>query len=214
MIMPRRFWMLRVTVKEGERGLLSRNGRFRRVLEPGNYSWFDPRRRINADVFATAKAEFSLDRYKALKATHPEVAARLFAVIETGPNEIAVINFDGRPTHLFGPSRTRVYWKITSRIGVERIDLTVDPKIVERHIRMMWRMKEIEEIERLVEKAGPALGVLLTRLVRLNDREVASEPARWQTIPSIEAPPMDGLWPALPTPAEDEILRTPVKQPE
>jgi hypothetical protein len=25
---------------------------------------------------------------------------------------------------------------------------------------------------------------------------------------------MDGLWPALPTPAEEEILRTPVKQPE
>jgi hypothetical protein len=200
MPMPRRFLMLRVTVKEGERGLLSRNGRFRRVLEPGSYCWFDPRRRINAEVFGTARAEFPLERYKALKATHPETAAMLFAVIETGPNEIAVINFDGRPTHLFGPSRTRVFWKITTRIGVERIDITADPKIVDRHLRMMWRLKEIESIERLVEAGGPALGMLLARFMRLNDAE-APPPARvgWQ---SIEEPSADGPWPALTGPAD------------
>jgi hypothetical protein len=193
---------LNVTVKEGERGLFYRKGRFKRVLEPGRYSWFDPRRKLNVDVFGTARAEFPLDRYKALKATHPETAAMLFAVLETGANEIAIVSFDGRPTHLFGPSRTRVFWKITSKIGVERIDISVDPKIVDRHLRMMWRLKEIESIERLVETAGPALGVLLTRLVRLNDPEVAPEQARWQ---SVEGASADGVWPPalLPGPVAD-----------
>jgi hypothetical protein len=197
--MPRKFLMLTVTVKDGERGLFYRRGRFKRVLEPGRYCWFDPRRKLNVDVFGTARAEFPLERYKALKSTHPETAAMLFAVIETGPNEIAIVNFDGRPAHLFGPSRMRVFWKITSRISVERIDITVDPKIVDRHLRMLWRLKEIESIEHLVEKAGPALGVLLTRLVRLNDPEVAPEQARW---PSIEGPSADGPWPAVPSPAD------------
>ena len=199
--MPRSFLklVLNVTVKEGERGLFFRNGRFKRVLEPGRYSWFDPRRKLNAEVFGTARSEFPLERYKALKATHPETAATLFVVIETGANEIAIVNFDGRPVHLFGPSRTRVFWKITTRISVERIDITVDPKIVDRHLRMMWRLKEIESIERLVETAGPALGVLLTRLVRLNDDELAPERMRWQ---SIETPRADGAWPALPGPAD------------
>jgi hypothetical protein len=197
--MPRKFPMMWVTVKEGERGLFWRKGRFKRVLEPGHYCWFDPRRKLHAEVFGTARAEFPADRYKALKATHPETAATLFAVVETGPNEIAIVNFDGRPAHLFGPSRMRVYWRITSRISVERIDITVDPKIVDRHLRMMWRLKEIEAIERLVETGGPALGVLLTRLIRLNDSEVAPERTRWQ---SIEGPPADGPWPALPSPAD------------
>jgi hypothetical protein len=193
--MPRKILMLKVTVKDGERGLLSRRGRFKRVLEPGRYWWFDPRRKINAEVFGTARAEFPLDRYKALKATHPETAATLFTVVETGANEIAVVNFDGRPAHLFGPSRMRVFWKITTRVSVERIDLTVDPKIVDRHLRMLWRLKEIESIERLVETAGPGLGVLLTRLWRLSDAEEAPERARWQ---SIEGMPAAGPWAALP----------------
>ena len=193
--MPRKILMLRVTVKDGERGLLSRRGRFKRVLEPGRYWWFDPRRKINAEVFGTARAEFPLDRYKALKATHPETAAMLFTVVETGANEIAIVNFDGRPAHLFGPSRMRVFWKITTRVSVERIDITVDPKIVDRHLRMLWRLKEIESIERLVETAGPGLGVLLTRLVRLNDAEEAPERARWQ---SVEGMPAAGPWAALP----------------
>jgi hypothetical protein len=211
--MPRSLWILKATVKEGERGLFFRNGRFRRVLEPGRYWWFDPRRKLNAEVFGTARAEFPLDRYKALKATHPETAATLFAVIETGPHEIAIVNFDGRPTHLFGPSRTRVYWKITTRMSVERIDITVDPKIVDRHLRMMWRLKEIESIERLVEKAGPALGVLLTRLVRLNDDEVSPERARWQTMPSIEGP-ADGPLPVFTGAGGWEKLPAVAKEPE
>jgi hypothetical protein len=212
--MPRKFLMLKVTVKDGERGLFWRKGRFKRVLEPGYYRWFDPRRKLNAEVFGTARAEFPFDRYKALKATHPETAASLFTVIETGANEIAVVNFDGRPAHLFGPSRTRVFWKITTRVGVERIDITVDPKIVDRHLRMLWRLKEIESIERLVEAGGPALGMLLTRLVRLNDADEAPERARWQSIPSIEGPPADGPWPAFPRSGGLERLPAAVKESE
>jgi regulator of protease activity HflC (stomatin/prohibitin superfamily) len=34
--------MLRVTVKDGERALLTRNGRLERVLEPGRHRLFDP----------------------------------------------------------------------------------------------------------------------------------------------------------------------------
>jgi hypothetical protein len=194
MPMPRKFLMLRMTVKEGQRGLLIRNGRFRRVLEPGRYCWFDPRRRINAEVFGTVRAEFPAERYKMLKVTHPEVAAMLFTVVETGANEIAVVNFDGRPAHLLGPSRLRVFWKITTRVDVERIDLAVDPKIVAQHLRMLRRLKEIEAIERVVETAGPGLGVLLTRLVRLVDAEEAPERARWQ---GIEGAPANGPWPAV-----------------
>ena len=40
-----------VTVKDGERALLTRNGRLERVLEPGRHRLFDPRNELTAEVF-------------------------------------------------------------------------------------------------------------------------------------------------------------------
>ena len=40
--MSRLFLTLDVTVKDGERAILKRNGRFERVLEPGRHRLFDP----------------------------------------------------------------------------------------------------------------------------------------------------------------------------
>jgi hypothetical protein len=170
--------MLTARVNESERGFFTRKGRFKKVLEPGRYWWFDPRRKLDAEVFGTVRAEFPADRYKMLKATHPHVAMRLFTVVETGPAEIAIVSFDGRPTHLFGPSSLRVFWKVTTRVDVERIDLAVDPKITAAHFRMLWRLKELESIERLIAKVGPdllsgnggGLDALLTGVARLTGK--------------------------------------------
>jgi regulator of protease activity HflC (stomatin/prohibitin superfamily) len=56
--MNRSFLMLSVTVKDGERAFLTRNGRFERVLEPGLHRVFDPLREVAAEVFTTVRAEF------------------------------------------------------------------------------------------------------------------------------------------------------------
>jgi regulator of protease activity HflC (stomatin/prohibitin superfamily) len=48
--MARHFLMLHVTVKDGERALLTRNGRLERVLEPGRHRLFDPRSALAAEV--------------------------------------------------------------------------------------------------------------------------------------------------------------------
>jgi hypothetical protein len=176
--MPRKMFVLTALVKDGERAFLTRRGRFKKVLEPGRYWWFDPRRKVNAEVFGTIRAEFPAGRYKMLKATHPDVATRLFAVVETGLAEIAIVNFDGRPAHLFGPSSLRVFWKVTTSVDIERIDLAVDPKITAAHFRMLWRLKELESIERLIAKVGPdllsgngdGLNALLTGVARLTGK--------------------------------------------
>jgi hypothetical protein len=63
--------MLRVTVKDGERALLTRNGRLERVLDPGRHRLFDPARELGVEVFAIVRAEFPADRYAVLKAARP-----------------------------------------------------------------------------------------------------------------------------------------------
>ena len=44
--MDRHLFTLRVTVQDGERAIITRNGRFERVREPGRHTLFDPKREI------------------------------------------------------------------------------------------------------------------------------------------------------------------------
>jgi hypothetical protein len=147
----RSFLMLSVTVKDGERAFLTRNGRFERMLEPGLHRVFDPLRELAAEVFATVGAEFPADRYAVLKADRPDLVAKLFEVVETKAGEVAVVNFDGRPVHLFGPWTIRAFWKVTTRIEVERIDVAADPKIAAQHVRMLSRERNPYVTEAVIE---------------------------------------------------------------
>ena len=126
------FMMLRVTVKDGERALLTRNGRFERVLEPGRHKLFDPKRELGVELHQVVRAEFPADRYAVLKAARPDVAAALFEAIETGADEVAIVRLDGRPVHLMAPWQTRVFWKVATKVEAERIDVASDPKVKPR----------------------------------------------------------------------------------
>jgi len=137
--MSRLFLTLNVTVKDGERAILMRDGRFERVLEPGRYRLFDPTRKLTADIYQVVRTEFPLERYNVLKAARPDLATALFEAVETKAGELAVVSFDGRPVHLVGPWSTRVFWKVATKVDVERIDVASDPKVQPRHLAMVSR---------------------------------------------------------------------------
>src|SRR5258708_28547744 len=121
--MSRSILPLHVTVKDGERALLTRNGRFERVLEPGRHRLFDPARELVAEVFAIVRAEFPSDRYAVLKAAHPDLAATLFEAVETKAGELAVVSYDRRPAHLLRPGTTRAFWEVAPNIEPGRNEL-------------------------------------------------------------------------------------------
>jgi regulator of protease activity HflC (stomatin/prohibitin superfamily) len=163
--MNRSIMTLSLTVKDGERAFLTRNGRFERVLEPGLHRLFDPLRELAAEVFNTVRAEFAADRYAVLKADHPDLAATLFEVAETRAGEVAVVNFDGRPVHLFGPWTLRVFWKVTTRVDVLRIDVAADPKVADAHLRMLSRERNPWVTEAVIEAHEAGLLYIDGRLV-------------------------------------------------
>src|SRR5262249_22278820 len=143
--------ILRVTVKDGERALVARNGRLERVLAPGRHRLFDPRRELAAEVLNVVRTEFPAARYAVLKAARPDLAAELFEAVETKANEIAIVSLDGRPVHLMVPWETRVYWKVATRIEVERIDVAEDPRVSVRHLAMIERNRPTIVTEAVVE---------------------------------------------------------------
>ena len=157
--------MLRVTVKDGERGLLLRDGRYERALEPGRYRLLDPMGRLRVEICQVVRADFPADRYAVIKAERPDLAAELFESVETRANELAIVSLDGRPTHLLGPWQTRVFWKVSTAVDVERIDTAANPKVDPRHLTLIDRTRNPYVTEAIVENTEAGLLYVEGRLV-------------------------------------------------
>src|SRR5262245_29812493 len=143
--------MLRLTVKDGERAFLMRNGRFEQVLGPGRHQLFDPMRGLTAELHQVVRAEFPAERHAVVKSARPDLAAEMFEAVETKADEVAIVSLDGRPTHLMSPWQTRVFWKVATRVEVERIDVASDPKVKPRHLAMVARERNTLIAEHVVE---------------------------------------------------------------
>ena len=157
--------MKTLTVKDGERALLTRDGRFERVLEPGRHRLFDLRGQLTAEIFNVVRTEFPAERYAVLKAARPDLAAELFEAVETKANEIAIVSLDGRPVHLMTPWQARVYWKVATSVDVERIDVADDPRVTARHLAMIERNRPTIVTEAVVENHEAGLLYVEGRLL-------------------------------------------------
>jgi regulator of protease activity HflC (stomatin/prohibitin superfamily) len=180
--------MTRVTVKDGERALLTRNGRLERVLEPGRHRLFDPKHELTAEMFNVVRTEFPAERYAVLNAARPDLAADLFEVVETKANEIAIVSLDGRPVVLMVPWQVRVYWKLATRVDVERIDVTSDPRVSARHLSMIERTRSTVVTEAVVENHEAGLLYVEGRLV---ERLAPGRHAFWTVGRKIEVKRLD-----------------------
>jgi regulator of protease activity HflC (stomatin/prohibitin superfamily) len=163
--MSRTLFTLRVTVKDGERAILTRNGRFERALEPGRHTLFDVKRELAVELHQVVRAEFPGERYAVLKAARPDIVAELFEAVETNADEVAIVSLDGRPTHLMGPWQTRVFWKVATRVEAERIDVASDPRVKPRHLAMIARERNSLVVEHVVENHEAGLLMVEGRLV-------------------------------------------------
>lgn len=177
-----------VTVKDGERALVTRDGRLERVLAPGRHRLFDPMNKLTVELCNVVRAEFPAERYAVLKAARSDLADELFTAVETGANEIAIVSLDGRPMHLLTPWQVRVYWKVATAIAVERIDTAADARVSARHLAMIERNRPTIVTEAVVEnhEAG-----LLYVEGRLTERLAPGRHAFWVVGRKIEVKRLD-----------------------
>jgi regulator of protease activity HflC (stomatin/prohibitin superfamily) len=186
--MNRLLLMLRVTVRDGERALVTRNGRFERVLEPGRHRLLDPKRQLAAELYQVVRAEFPADRYAVLKAARPDLVADLFEAVETRAGEIAIVKLDGRPVLVLGPWSTRVYWKVATRIEVERIEVASEPKVAPRHLAMIDRSRSTYVSETVIENHEAGLLYVEGRFV---ERLAPGRHAFWTVDRKVEVKRLD-----------------------
>ncbi|UFZ06634.1 slipin family protein [Bradyrhizobium ontarionense] len=193
-----------VTVADGERALVWRDGQLARVLGPGRHMLLDPLHRLKVQVYDVVRTEYTAERYAVLKAARPDLAAELFAAVETGANEIAIVSLDGRPTHLLTPWQTRVFWKVATSVEVERIDVADDVRVSARHLAMIERNRPSIVTEVVVEnhEAG-----LLHVEGRLTERLAPGRHAFWVVGRKIEVKRLDLRPSALEITAQEMLTK-------
>ena len=134
------------------------------------------------------RAEFPAERFAVLKAARPDLAAALFEEVETKADEVAIVSLDGRPTHLMAPWQTRVFWKVATKVDVERIDVASDPKVAPRHLAMVARERNTLVAEHVVENHEAGLLYVEGRLV---ERLAPGRHAFWTAGRKIEVKRLD-----------------------
>jgi regulator of protease activity HflC (stomatin/prohibitin superfamily) len=127
------FWF-EVVVKDDERAFLARDGRFVRLLQPGRFTAFDPGGHLTVEVVKAVRAEIVPERALLLQRTHLPVAEQNFEIVHAGPNEVAIVSFDGEPKTLVLPNTTRAFWKSLTQVDVERIDTASELRVAKRHL--------------------------------------------------------------------------------
>jgi regulator of protease activity HflC (stomatin/prohibitin superfamily) len=186
--MFRHLLMLRLTVKDGERAFLLRNGRFERALGPGRHRLFDPLRGLSVELHEAVRSEYPAERFAVLKAARPDLAAEMFEAVDTKADEIAIVSLDGRPSYLVAPWQTRVFWKVATKVEVERVDIAHDLKVAPRHLAMLARERLTLVAEHVVENHEAGLLHVEGRLV---ERLAAGRHAYWTVGRKVEVKRLD-----------------------
>lgn len=130
--------MLRiVTIRENERALLYEGGRLVRVLNPGRHYFWNMFTGREIVKYYVVRSEVDEQTAAVVEKMRPEIAAKSFETVATGKGEVAIVSFDGLPTHLVGPWAKKSYWKVLTDVGVELIDTTDQLRVSDKHRDMI-----------------------------------------------------------------------------
>ncbi len=110
-------------VRKHERGLLFKDGDFIKFLAPGTYRYISLRRRYAVERFDLSVAAFEHRLADYLVEAERAEIDRLFHVVETNADEVALVYLNERASAVLAPAERKLYWKGVVKVRVERFDL-------------------------------------------------------------------------------------------
>ncbi|MFK7887677.1 MAG: slipin family protein [Gammaproteobacteria bacterium] len=110
-------------VRKYERGLLFKDGDFIKFLDAGTYRYAGLRKRHTVQTFDITGGEFEHYLTDYLLEAERAQMDRLFYVVETLANEVALVTGNARVVAVLGPAERKLYWKGVLNVRVERFEL-------------------------------------------------------------------------------------------
>lgn len=117
------FFYQKFIVRKHERGLLFKDGDFQSFLAPATYRFFGLQNRYAVEQFDLGNPAFTHRLVDYLLEAECDTVDRLFEVVETNANQVAVVYHNKRLTAVLGPNERALYWKGVIGTVVERYDL-------------------------------------------------------------------------------------------
>ena len=110
-------------VRKHERGLLFKDGDFIKFLEAGTYRYFGLNTRYTVERYDLSVAAFEHRLADYLIEAERSEVERLFHVVETHADEVALVYLNERAAATLGPAERKLYWKGVVKVRIERFDL-------------------------------------------------------------------------------------------
>lgn len=163
-----KFWTTAI-VRDDERGILRRDGRFEKLLRPGRFTELDLMGQLSVEIVKVLRAEILPEQALLFAKTEPDIARENFVIVQPGPTEVAIVSLDGDPKHLVLPNTTRAFWKTLTVVAVEMIDTAETLRVEKRHLDKLDAARSGNSIVATVVEAHEAGllfvdGVLTERL--------------------------------------------------
>jgi regulator of protease activity HflC (stomatin/prohibitin superfamily) len=121
-------------IAENQRGLLVRDGRLVRVLEPGLHRfwlWNSRRDRVEIDTATGACMSQLVD---GIEKRHPELAEAHFEIVAPDQGTVAIVRLDGRARLIVRGGEVARVWQVLDTVTVETIDVEATPKLTKRQL--------------------------------------------------------------------------------
>ncbi|MBP6748542.1 MAG: slipin family protein [Xanthomonadaceae bacterium] len=165
------FWKKRVVIGDGERGLVYRDRRFERALDPGVYKFNDPFGRLEIAVHNVAKPEYAGNDVDTLISALGDKLDAHFVLGDVGTDEVGLVSKSGKLEDLLLPGTRRLYWRAPVRVEIERLTLPQDLEVRADVAKRLRQLGALARVAAVADVPSEFVGLLFVdgRFVRTLD---------------------------------------------
>lgn len=128
-----------IDIADTQRALLYRRGRLAQVLSPGRHRIQRFKGKFNCVVYDITNAVFADAQAKFLMNTYADKLAEFIEQIDIAETEVGLLYRQDRLTDVLAPGAQLFVWKGVEKITVERIDISEEFRIDEKHLGLLAR---------------------------------------------------------------------------
>lgn len=147
----------RLILRETERAIVLRKGRLDAILGAGEHVL--PRRKTEVQKHDLSTPRFTSVYAEALIRTRPDLVERHLMVVETGADEVKIVNRNGRAHEVITPDIRALYWLDAGEWTVETVTLGESHAVEDRLAKRLMR-SGLTKTMTSVEVADGKVGIL------------------------------------------------------
>jgi regulator of protease activity HflC (stomatin/prohibitin superfamily) len=134
------FWK-RIVVGDQERILVTKNGRFARILEPGEYGVFaGPFGKVETETHNIRNLVFQSTWADFLVKQRADIVENFFTVVETSDQEVAIIVANGKLFSVIPPGKRALFWRGAAEIAAEIVNTAETPEVPKAKLPALERL--------------------------------------------------------------------------